>query len=194
MTSNVFDRLAELYRHMETAYADAAARLGLTCEGCADNCCTSYFQHHTYVEWAYFWQGLTELPEDVRQRYLGRARRAVAEAQTARMHGKRPEVMCLVNDGGRCSLYTHRLMICRLHGVPNVLRRPDGRVLSFPGCWRSQEICTAAKGDVPLLDRTPFYLRLIEIERTFLGARRFGKLPKVDLTLAEMMVQGPPEM
>lgn len=193
MNSRALTRLADLYRQMDEAYAQAAQRLGLSCEGCADNCCTSHFQHHTHVEWAYLWEGMTALPEAQRQRYLGRARRAVAEAQAALARGERPEVMCPLNDAGRCGLYGHRLMICRLHGVPNLLRRPDGRVLTFPGCWKSQALC-AKRDDVPLLDRTPLYLRLAEVERSFVGAARLRRLPKVDLTLAEMLVAGPPEL
>ena len=57
-----YRKLAALYTRMADAYADAAGRIGLSCAGCADNCCHSYFQHHTYVEWAYLWQGLTRCP------------------------------------------------------------------------------------------------------------------------------------
>ncbi len=190
MNSRALTRLAALYLQMDEAYHQAAQLVGLSCDGCTDNCCTSYFQHHTYIEWAYLWQGIDQLPEALRQRVLGRARRAVAEAQNALAQGQRPEVMCPLNEEGRCTLYAHRLMICRLHGVPNRLRRPDGRVFTFPGCWKSQARWAEAP-NVPVLDRTPFYLQLVELEQAFVGSERY-RLPKVDLTLAEMLVAGPP--
>jgi len=189
----IFKQLQELYTHMEAAYATVAQRMGLSCDSCQDNCCSSYFHHHTHIEWAYFWQGLHELPEAVRTRYLGRALRAEAETQTALSKGLRPQVMCPVNENGRCGMYSHRLMICRLHGVPNMLRQPNGQVTHFPGCWKSQEI-TAQNPEIPLLDRTPFYLRLAALERQFLGPKRRHPWPKVHLTLAQMIVQGPPSL
>jgi hypothetical protein len=54
----VFRKLAALYERMGRAYETSAQSIGLSCAGCPDNCCTSFFQHHTYVEWAYLWKGL----------------------------------------------------------------------------------------------------------------------------------------
>jgi len=101
--------------------------------------------------------------------------------------------MCPVNDDGRCGLYRHRLMICRLHGVPNRLALPTGRVLSFPGCWKTQELTLAQGGAVPVMDRTPFYRELLALEAALVGPA-LGRLPKVDLTLAQMLMAGPPEL
>jgi hypothetical protein len=177
---------------MQDAYARHAQALGLTCDNCPDNCCTSYFQHHTRIEWAYLLQGLSELPPERRTEYEKRARMYVREAGDALARGERPHIMCPLNDDGRCGVYTHRLMICRLHGVPNRLRYPDGRTLDFPGCFRSQELCAAADS-FPVLDRTALYTRLMELEVQFVGPGRIRSLPRVDLTLAEMIVQGTPQ-
>ena len=84
-------------------------------------------------------------------------------------------------------------MICRLHGVPNRLRYPDGRMLNFPGCHHNQTICEHT-GSIPIFDRTPLYAKLMELEIQFVGPGRIRFLPKVDLTLAEMIVAGPPEL
>ena len=192
----VFRRLNDLYARMQSEYTTAAGRLGLSCEGCVRNCCTSHFQHHTYVEWAYLWQGMRQLPEKQREEYLRRARENVQACAGALTMGNTPQVMCPLNDEGLCGLYAHRLMICRLHGVPNTMTRPDGRVLVFAGCWRSQELTTdlEAEGRTPsAMDRTPLYTELVVIERAFLGSR-FGKLPKVDMTLAQMLTAGPPRI
>jgi Fe-S-cluster containining protein len=191
LPAQAFRKLAALYADMQERYAIHAQSLGLTCENCTDNCCTSYFQHHTRVEWAYLLQGLSELPPERRAAYEARARDYVRMAQQALAQGERPGIMCPLNDDGRCGVYAHRLMICRLHGVPNRLRYPDGRTLDFPGCFRSQELC-AGSDSFPILDRTQLYTRLMELEVQFVGPARIRSLPRVDLTLAEMIVQGPP--
>jgi hypothetical protein len=192
LPAQAFRKLAALYADMQDAYARHAQALGLTCDNCPDNCCTSYFQHHTRIEWAYLLQGLSELPPERRTEYEKRARMYVREAGDALARGERPHIMCPLNDDGRCGVYTHRLMICRLHGVPNRLRYPDGRTLDFPGCFRSQELCAAADS-FPVLDRTALYTRLMELEVQFVGPGRIRSLPRVDLTLAEMIVQGTPQ-
>lgn len=192
LPAQAFRKLAALYADMQSAYAEHAGALGLTCENCTDNCCTSYFQHHTRIEWAYLLQGLAELPAERRAEYEKRARDYVRGAQQALAEGERPRIMCPLNDDGLCGLYAHRLMICRLHGVPNRLRYPNGRVVEFPGCFRSQELC-AAGGPFPVLDRTALYTRLMELEVQFVGPGRIRSLPRVDLTLAEMIVQGAPQ-
>ncbi|MEW5773218.1 MAG: hypothetical protein AB1916_06795 [Thermodesulfobacteriota bacterium] len=186
----VFRRLAALYDRMQREYDAAAAPLGFTCAGCPQNCCTSFFQHHTYVEWAYLWKGLDELPAERRDAFLGRARDYLDAARAALDRGETPAAMCPLNEAGRCALYSHRLMICRLHGVPHVLQAPGRARQAYPGCWRHGELA-ADRPDAPVLDRTPLYRELAALERDFLGPQA-GRLPRADLTLAEMLVQGPP--
>jgi hypothetical protein len=77
-----------------------------------------------------------------------------------------------------------------MHGVPNSFVRPDGKKLSFPGCSRCQELYSYSQ-DVPILDRTPFYRELASLEIAFVG-KKIKTLPRVNLTLAEMLVHGPP--
>ena len=78
--------------------------------------------------------------------------------------------MCPLNDDGLCGVYGHRLMICRMHGVPNALVRPDGRRIQFAGCFRAQEL-TQEADDVFVLDRTPLYTDLVRLEMEFLGSK-----------------------
>lgn len=186
-----FRKLAALYADMQEAYSAHAEAMGLTCDNCENNCCTSYFQHHTRIEWAYLLHGLASLPEDMQHIYQERARQYVRLTKEALLAGERPSIMCPLNDDGRCGVYAYRLMICRLHGVPNRLRYPNGRVLNFPGCYRSQDICERT-GAISMFDRTTLYTRLMELEVQFVGPARIRSLPKVDLTLAEMVVAGPP--
>lgn len=186
----VFRKLTALYGRMDQVYAAVAQAIGLNCADCPDNCCTSFFQHHTYVEWAYLWKGLESLPEDRRQGYKTRAAIYVREAQNALSLGQRPQLMCPLNDQGLCGLYEHRLMICRLHGVRTVSVRMDGARQEFPGCFKAQELYMG-RTDVTVLDRTALYRDLAQLEVEFLGFK-LRQLPRVDLTLAEMTVRGKP--
>jgi len=83
-------------------------------------------------------------------------------------------------------------MICRLHGVPAAFTRPDGRKMEFPGCFRCQEH-VARLDDARTLDRTPFYRRLVELETRLLGPGRMIR-PRLRLTIAQMIIMGPPEL
>lgn len=192
--AEIFAALARLYERMQAEYALAARLLELSCDGCPRNCCTSHFQHHTYVEWAYLWEGLSALPPERREAYLERARQNVEQVRAAVDQGQTPQVLCPLCDDGRCGLYGHRLMICRLHGVPNRLMLPSGQSVAFAGCWKSQEL-SQGRESLPVMDRTPLYLKLLGLESAFratLPGAEAG-LPKVDLTLAQMLLAGPPQ-
>lgn len=180
-------KLARLYAEMDAAYEAAAAAVGLSCAGCAENCCVSYFQHHTHVEWLYLRRGLAELPADRRETYLARARDYLAAAEECLSRGEVPRLMCPVNDDGLCGMHGHRLMICRLHGVPNVLIGRGG-IQEFPGCGPCQRL-TGTRSGAPVMDRTPLLRRLAALEMDLWGNRP-GRPPKVDLTLAAMLVTG----
>ncbi len=190
LSPEIATQLADLYARMEAAYDDVARQLDFSCQGCPDNCCDSYFRHHTYVEWAYLWEGVNELPEERQRQLVARAEEYVEASERALAREQRPQVMCPLNDDGLCTLYAHRLMICRMHGVPSSLTRPDGQSQKFPGCFRCQEL-VGERADVPTVDRTGFYRELVALEVAFLGHRRH-LLPKVNKTLAEMLVEGPP--
>ncbi|MBT8328679.1 MAG: hypothetical protein HKP52_05385 [Desulfofustis sp.] len=190
------DELRVLYEDMDKAYDGVARRLGHTCDGCPDNCCDSYFLHHTYIEWAFLWQGLSALPEDHRRVLVSRANAYELEAQKLIARGKRPKLMCPLNEDGRCSLYTHRLMVCRTHGVPASMTRPDGKQLKFPGCFRCQELVVDqgfAEHELPLMERTELLQRLVSLEQEFLLGKRHIA-PKVKRTISAMLIDGVPEL
>jgi Fe-S-cluster containining protein len=121
---------------------------------------------------------------------LARAREYVDHGRKMLAAGSKPNMMCPLNFDGLCAVYEHRLMICRLHGVPHVVEGRRGRQ-EYPGCFRFDRF---AEGfEITPLDRTPLYRRLAEIERDYLG-KRGGRAPKVDLTTAEMILAGPPRV
>ncbi|MCF8038140.1 MAG: hypothetical protein K9K79_02390 [Desulfohalobiaceae bacterium] len=188
--NKLFSQLELLYAEMEEQYEQVARSIGLDCRDCSDNCCLSYFQHHTYIEWAYLWHGLKKLPEKTRESYLQKARDYLVHQDQALGEGRTPEIMCPLNDRGLCAMYEYRLMICRFHGVPNQVMMPDRSLRKFPGCIVCQQK-SRGMSKIPFLDRTPYYIRLVELERK-LRKGTAKTLPKVNLTLAEMLVQGPP--
>lgn len=192
LTPEFARQVADLYRDIEAAYDETAKALDFSCSGCPDNCCDSYFLHHTYTEWAYLWQGLKTLGTDRLRDIADRAAQYVTKSETAIARGVRPAIMCPLNEAGLCSLYPYRLMICRLHGVPATFTRPDGQKMNFPGCFRCQELMPADSATAPM-DRTRFFRRMVELEIELLGPRRLTA-PKVKLTIAQMIVKGPPEL
>ena len=188
----VAERIADLYARMEKAYDLVAQQLDFTCSGCPDNCCDSYFQHHTYVEWGYLWVGIGELSAERRKALENRAAEYGAACERALARGERPQVMCPLNEEGRCGLYRHRLMICRMHGVPSSLAFPNGQSKKFPGCFRCQEI-VGDRQAVPSVERASLFRELIALEQELLGEKQ-GQLPKLKKTIAEMILAGPPRL
>ena len=185
-------QIADLYDRMEKAYDILASQLDFTCDGCPDNCCDSYFQHHTYVEWAYLWVGLMELEPARRKGMENRAAEYAAACEAVLARGERPQVMCPLNEAGRCGLYRHRLMICRMHGVPSSLTFPNGKTQKFPGCFRCQEL-VAGRPAAPTVERASLFRELVALEQELLGENQ-GVLPKVKKTIADMILLGPPRL
>lgn len=188
------ERLASVYRDMETRYAAIAGEIGLSCTECTDNCCDSYFLHYTYAEWAYLWEGLRILDVEQFGRIRDRAKEYLAESEAVLARGERPQLMCPLNEEGLCALYAHRLMICRLHGIPAAMTRPDGKTLRFPGCFRCQEIVGTKYGkedNAPRMDRSGLLAAVAGLESELLEERRH-LYPKVKRTIAEMIAGGPP--
>ncbi len=177
------EALARLFAAMDADYERAALAHGFVCRGCDDNCCRTRFYHHTLVEHLYLRQGLNALAADERGRIAARAAQVAASLAAAPSE----PVMCPLNAQGRCLLYAHRPMICRLHGIPHLLRRPDGRRQAGPGCGDFDRQCGAAAQ--PLLDRTPLYSALAELEREL--RRRLGFGAKIRMTIAQMVIEQP---
>jgi len=189
------EELEDIYQELQKEYERLAGELDFSCSGCPDNCCDSYFLHHTYAEWAYLWEGVRQLAQSDQDALVERARSYLEACEEAESRGERPQVMCPINSDGLCQLYKHRLLVCRTHGVPARITRPDGRAMEFPGCFRCQEI-VEEKGPalaIKPVERTPLLRRLALLENNLLYMKRHLH-PKVKLTIAEMLVKGPPEL
>lgn len=103
-----------------------------------------------------------------------------------------PGLMCPLNDDGRCGLYKHRLndLSAARRAAPPGPARPAG-----PGLSRLLPLSGAGPGR-RLRGRHGPYPSLRGTGRpgaALLGAKA-GRLPKVDLTLAQMIAIGPPRL
>ena len=193
LTNEFKNELEEIYAGLQHEYARVAGELAFSCTGCSDNCCDSYFSHYTYVDWAYLWEGIRQLKDEDRNIIPVRATDYQKVSRKAQQRGERPRAMCPLNVDGRCGLYQHRLLVCRTHGVPARMTRPDGKSLVFPGCFRCQDLVETmgSAADDCFVERTPFLQRLAKLEQDFLNHKRH-LLPKVRLTIAEMILKGAP--
>ena len=170
---------------MDEAYSEVAEARGFFCSGCEDNCCRSRFYHHTYLELFYLRHGWETLDRNTRTAVRVRAE-DVCRQKAADASGRHePRQMCPLNDSGLCVLYPYRPMICRLHGIPHLLRRPDGRKVLGPGCDAFNRQC-GSRTDV-VLERTPHYAALAGLEQEFRRAAGLGD--KMKLTVAGMILR-----
>jgi Fe-S-cluster containining protein len=179
-----FDRLQCIYAAMDRQYTEVAKHYGFHCDGCEDNCCRTRFYHHTYLEYLDIHSGLNKLGLQ-RQREI-QSRAALVCRETAKADEKAMPVrlMCPLNSDGRCTLYRHRPMICRLHGISHELRKPGQNVIRGPGCRMFDLQCSDKR--YLRFDRTPFYFEMAKLESELKQA--VGLSGRVKMTIAEMIV------
>ena len=113
-------KLKALYAEMDRQYEHAASHYGFICSGCDDNCCRTRFYHHTFLEYLYIIDGFNRLSAEIKRETRNRARKVCNQMNEENTPFGQ---MCPLNFEGRCILYIHRPMICRLHGIPHELRK-----------------------------------------------------------------------
>jgi Fe-S-cluster containining protein len=183
---SALDRLAALFQQMDQAYAAVADQYGFHCKGCQDNCCQTRFYHHTLIEYLYLLEGVRQLDRATWQAVRSQALSVIDQMAQADRQGKAPRIMCPLNQDGLCLVYDHRPMICRLHGIPHELHRPNGSVQKNPGCDAFFEQCREhGKSDYIPFDRTPLYRSMAMLERTLRSQTGFQE--KIKLTIAQML-------
>lgn len=181
-----FQKLSDVLQAMDRAWDEIAAQYDFRCNGCEDNCCQSLFFHHTHAEKAYLKHGFNLLPRAERAEILDKARdycEITFDPETPPDAGATSKkTPCPLLLGGRCRLYRHRPMICRMHGLPHELHRLGFPVIKGPGCdaGRFDE-----KEYIPF-DRTPFYRDMAGVEMEFRAA--YGKTGKVRETIAQILL------
>lgn len=171
-----------MFDRMDRAYETAAAAAGFVCSGCADNCCLTRFHHHTLIEYCWLREGFAGLTPDRRAPIRHAAAAVNAAVAEDEAEGRIPRVLCPLNTHGRCILYAHRPMICRLHGIPHTFDHPVQGKIFGPGCHEFDRVCGKTGG---LLDRTPFYREMARLEQAF--RRRTGVTDRIKKTVAEIL-------
>jgi Fe-S-cluster containining protein len=177
-------RALALFKQLDAAYDDAARQSGFVCNGCKDNCCLTRFFHYTLIEYLYLKEGLSVLVPEVLADVRTFAESVVAQTAEMEKEDQSIRLMCPLNKEGRCILYAHRPMICRLHGIAHMLRRPDGRIQTGPGCDDFYTQCGPSAGHP--LDRTPLYTDMAKLEQELRRALDFSG--KIRMTIAEMII------
>jgi len=176
-------RLRTIFDDMDQKYTEVADHYGFFCKGCKDNCCRSLFFHHTFLEYFYLLSGYRDLELERRKDVKAQAAGNIREMDASDKQERPARRICPINFSGSCILYSHRPMICRLHGIPHELTKPGRETVYGPGCgvfardFSHKEYVT--------FDRTPFYVRLAELEKEF--KIKAGVSEKVKLTVARMI-------
>ncbi len=182
-----FDRIAAIYDQMDAAYTVVARHYGFVCQGCEDNCCLTRFRHHTLMEYAYLQWGFAGLDADLRREIRTRSDDYRLSLQVAEGANQVFRHWCPLNFEGRCRLYAFRPMICRLHGLPHILRHPARGLIQGPGCHILEQDCQGVRPRP--LDRTALYKALAGLEQTI--RQGTGCKAPVGLTVAEMILAFP---
>lgn len=184
--SPFMEDLEILFQEMDTAYDAVSGQYGFLCQGCADNCCETRFYHHTLLEYLYLKAGMQTLPQKVRNDVLARARKVNRKMAEADASHESVRILCPLNQGGLCRLYSYRPMICRLHGIAHELQRPDGTILRQPGCDAFLNQCRKNnKTDYIPFDRTLFYRKMASLEQAL--RQEIGYMKKIRLTLSQIL-------
>ncbi len=181
--ADILSHIKTLYEAMERDYDSVARHYSFTCEGCAENCCTQRFFHYTWAEYFYLLEGMRNAEKFLAGQIIQRAREVV-NAYGKEQDPLAPEpLMCPVNFDGLCSLYAHRPMICRMHGLPHRVRDPGGRETRGGGCARMEAMEIKVTWSV---NRTPHYTALAQVEGQLRKQRMLSG--NLRLTTAEMIV------
>ncbi len=162
--TGVFGKLTDLYRRMGEAYATTAKAAGLSCDDCPHNCCTSYFQHHTYIEWIYLHKGLNALPEQRRKEYASRAEAYLAEAEIETERQKQEKL--LVSKGIVQKVDKYIAVDDRI-GIKLKLENKAFKVEkyehTYPHCWRTDKPILYYPLDSWFIRTTAVKDRLVEL-------------------------------
>lgn len=176
--------LKSIYNAMDHAYDTVAAKYGFNCQGCEDNCCRSRFYHHTYLEYFYLLEGFNRLELSRQIEVRHRAENLMERDKLTAKEAPEAERMCPLNFHGRCILYAFRPMICRLHGIPHEVRLPGKGKTHSPGCDTFKARCNPEHYFG--FDRTPFYIKMSELEKGLRQQAGFEK--KIKMTIAQILI------
>ena len=129
----------------------------VTCHAGCDGCCYQQFTVFP-IEAHHLAQAIMVLAPEARQHLLARLQ------QIDPWHVIDTPQPCALLEHGRCSLYDHRPLICRIHGFPvssTMIERPDGG---------QRDCCPLNFADVPLQDIMPQAIYNLDLVNQTLAA------------------------
>ncbi len=169
-----FTKLKKLYDEMDKEYKEAADKHKFKCESCKDNCCKTFFFHHTYIEAYYFIEKLKRLKSKEYQSVVLKAKQNIQKNQ-------KESYSCPVFVDEKCILYEARPLICRLHGIPYKFTNfVSNETKKGQGCLFFSK--TAIHTNEIFLDRTKIYHDLMKLEVAFRKEKNFTKKIKMTIT------------
>ena len=183
---NFVNDLKKLYKLMDDTYDEVANQYGFNCTGCKDNCCMTRFYHHTHIEREYLIKGFKSLEKEKQDEIIDKSLNVCKEIEKSELKGEQIRVMCPLNYDDLCILYDFRPMICRLHGIAHEIRRGPLPVNYSPGCEIFTELCEKKNIDYIPFDRTPLYMKMALLEKSFKEA--INEKDKIKMTVAEMIL------
>ncbi|MEW5736524.1 MAG: YkgJ family cysteine cluster protein [Thermodesulfobacteriota bacterium] len=179
------DRLQKVVAEMDRAYKKASAVQDFSCNGCENNCCYTWFFHHTLAEALFLARACAGLSPEVLARAEDQARSVMAK-HTAHDADQGPfRAACPLFSSGLCMVYDSRPMICRLHGVPYRLLQPGGSYHIGPGCAAFHNAVGENGKNAQVMDRTPLYVAMSKLETQMRKGSEFSG--KARYTIAGLM-------
>jgi Fe-S-cluster containining protein len=181
----IHHQLERLFRRMDDQYHKAAQQYGFHCTGCDENCCFTLFYHHTLLECLYLYTGYCKLENDVRTAL----QQSAIEYETSQqlVESRKDQTLrriCPLNINGLCILYEYRPMICRLHGIPYVLRSQKHHIVRGPGCKVFDQL--GHRPSAMFFDRTPLYATMAELENE--ARQNFDFKNRIKMTIAQILM------
>jgi Fe-S-cluster containining protein len=152
----------------------------ITCHAGCDGCCYQQFTVFS-VEARHLAQAVTALTPEARQGLLARLQQddpwRIIDTSTP----------CVLLEHGRCSLYEHRPLICRIHGFPiasTMIERHDGG---------QRDCCPLNFTDVPLQDIVPQAIYNLDLVNQTLAAINYlfvqeHQLPDQRITIRQAVL------
>lgn len=168
---------------MDQGYTRAANHYGFQCNGCEDNCCKSFFFHHTFIEKDYLLNQAKKLDQETKKKLKKNAGSYLHKTSLG-TDDLKEKPLCPLNIEEKCILYEQRPMICRLHGIPHHLNIPGREFKTNPGCDAGNSFFNST--DYFSFDRIPYYKEMVEIEKEYKEA--LGKNEKIKQTIAHMLL------
>ncbi len=173
---------------MDKAYDKTASHYGFKCNGCEDNCCKSFFYHHTYIEKDYLLNKANKFSRDKKVSLKKQAEQYLKAIALNIQDTKNEKPLCPLNKKDKCILYNQRPMICRLHGVPHHLNIPGREIKQNPGCDAGKPFFDSK--DYYSFDRIPYYKEMAKIEKEYreVFSKSGVKSAKIKQTIAHMLL------